>query len=219
MGITHTALGFWSPQFHLAYSSCATSVFNAKSLFAISLIWRTQWLLRLIIPCTKSSSSEMLVEVSLDNLRFGSFQSTSPSGVWFLFPLSSTLMLTLPEGGDHVTNTAIQDGCICRYSNTPDDCMACAMNEQRGASYSGKSCSGSAKLKSWGWALGGSVFSHPRSWPVALPHSPFLQEKMDVLDGPHPGEDISNLFCVFYPIEKQSNEVNITANTDFPGKH
>lgn len=36
---------------------------------------------------------------------------------------------------------------------------------------------------------------------------------MDVLDGPHPGEDITNLFCVFHPVEKQSSEVNITANT------
>ncbi len=36
---------------------------------------------------------------------------------------------------------------------------------------------------------------------------------MDPLDGPHPGEDVTNLFCVFHSIEKQSNEVNITANT------
>lgn len=36
---------------------------------------------------------------------------------------------------------------------------------------------------------------------------------MDPLDGPHPGEDVTNLFSVFHSIEKQSNEVNITANT------
>lgn len=43
-----------------------------------------------------------------------------------------------------------------------------------------------------------------------LPYSPFLQEKMDILDGPHPGEDITNLLCVFHPVEKQSSEVSIT---------
>lgn len=110
--------------------------------------WRTQWLLWLIIPRTKSSSSEKLVEVSLDNLRFGLFQSTSPSDL-ILLPVelhTDDDALRVKTTRQRPQSKTVASAGIPTHLMTPD-CMTCAKNEQIGASYSGKSCSGSAKLK------------------------------------------------------------------------